>query len=237
MTSGAGKLKILIVDDSSYYLRLGGAFLKRSICKMMTAQNGKIALSLIKEEQPDLVIMDFKMPVMNGDECCRLVKADDKIKNTPIVMMANAWDLNAKEICEKAGCDYFAFKPVNKPQFYHAIRKYLNLKERSFPRVSSDAAVSYFYNKFEDEGKLLNISECGMFLKSIFPLREGAEVSALFKLTRLGDPVKVKGKVVRAVNRVDESSASVNLGMGIKFISPSDYVKSTISHYKRIKKM
>jgi len=237
MTSPRGMLKILIVDDSSYYLRLGESFLKRSICKILTAQNGKIAFSLIKEERPDLVIMDYKMPVMKGNECCRLVKADDELKDTPIVMTANSWDMDAKRICEEAGCDFFILKPINKPQFYHAIRKYLNIKERTFPRIPCDSMVSYSLKKYDDEGKLLNVSECGMFVKSIFPLPEGAEVNAVFKLTRLGDPMKVRGTVVRVVNGVDEKSPSATLGMGIKFISPSDYVKSTISNYKRIKKI
>lgn len=237
MASDKGKLKILIVDDSSYYLRLGESFLKRSSCKILTAQNGKIALSMIKESRPDLVIMDYKMPVMDGDECCRLAKADEALKHIPIIMTAHSWDLGAQEKCKKAGCDFFVFKPLNKPQYYSAIRKYLNIQERSFARAPCDVTVSYAFKKYKDEGRLINISECGMFIKSIFPLQEGAEVNATFKLTRLGDPMKVKGKVVRVVNRAGESSAPPALGMGIKFISPSDYVKSTIGNFKRIKKI
>ena len=237
MTSVKGILKILIVDDATYYLKLGESFLKRGVCKIITAQNGKIALSLIKEKRPDLIIMDFQMPVMRGDECCRLVKADKQIKNIPIVMMANSWDIDAKEICEKAGCDFFIWKPINKPQFYHAIKKYLNIKERSFSRMPCDSVVSYSFKKFKNEGKLFNISECGVFIKSIFPLQEGAELSVSFKLTRLGDPMKVSGRVVRMINKADECGPLGNLGMGIKFNSPSEYLKSTIRNYKRIKKM
>lgn len=236
MESDKGILKILIVDDSSYYLRLGESFLKRSVCKILTAQNGKVALALIREHRPDLVIMDYKMPVMKGDECCRIVKIDEALKHIPVVMTAHSWDLNAEKMCLEAGCDDFILKPINKPQFYQAIRKYLNLQERSFPRIPCDTEVSYALNKFNDKGTLLNISECGMFIKSIFTLNEGAEINASFKLTRLGDPMKVKGRVVRVVNGFDKKGALVKMGMGIKFISPSDYVKSTISNYKRIKK-
>jgi len=118
--------KILIVDDAMYFRNLKESYLKRDSCKLLTATNGEEALYEITTHKPDLIIMDFSMPTLNGEETCRLLKNHDDLKETPVIMVANSWDKNARNLCREAGCDDFILKPVDRKRLYSAIKRFLN---------------------------------------------------------------------------------------------------------------
>jgi len=226
-------IKILIVDDAKYFLKQGESFLKRSICDIATAGDGVEALKAIMNDRPHIIIMDYKMPNMNGDECCQIIKANPEFRAVPIIMMANTWDSDAQEKCRLAGCDDFLFKPIKKADFFRSIRKYVNIVERAYNRVPCEGKVVYSFKNFKGEGKILDISEEGMFINSIYSLDVGARVDALFKLSPLGDPLKACGKVVRVVDTLPGNSSAFRLGMGLKFLETPDEVKRSIIDYKR----
>lgn len=226
-------IKILIVDDAKYFLKQGESFLKRSICDISTAGDGVEALQSILRNEPDIVIMDYKMPNMNGDECCHIIKSNPEFRALPVIMMANEWESEARTKCLRAGCDDFLYKPIRKVDFFRAIRKHVNIVEREHNRVPCEGKVVYFYNNFKGEGKVLDVSEEGMFINSIYSLDVGVEVEALFKLSPLGDPLKACGKVVRVVNTVPKDVSTMRLGMGLKFVDMPVEVKRSIARYKK----
>lgn len=228
--------KILIVDDSNYFQRLGESFLRRWICKVLKAKNAEDALRIIKDEHPNVVVMDLLMPGMNGDDCCRLVKSDPSLKSIPIIMLANSWEKNAKKRCIDAGCDDFISKPVNKARLYAGIKRYVNIVERSHERTACNGEVSLSTDVGKSPGSLNNISEGGMFIKSADPLKVGAELDAVFKLNRLGDLMKISGTVVRVVHNSGENRSISAEGMAIKFNGTSDEIKKKIRDFRKLKK-
>jgi len=223
-------VKILIVDDAKYFLKQGESFLKRSVCKIFTAGDGVEGLKAVMTERPHIVIMDLKMPNMSGAECCQIIKSHPEYKDLPIIMMANTWDKDAEDKCRLAGCDDFLFKPIKKADFFRTLRKHVHIVERAGHRVPCEGKVVYTFNNFRGEGKVLDISEEGMFINSVYSLDVGAKVDALFKLSPLGDPLKACGKVVRVVSTPDDPSI-MRLGMGVKFLETPSEVRRSITKY------
>ncbi len=117
--------RILIVDDVEFNILLIKEFLKDYDLEIDTATNGKEALEKIEKNSYDLVLLDIKMPVLDGYEVLKKVRADDKYKNMKIfVLTASA----LKEETEKyfqAGADDYIVKPVNKEEL---LRKIFNKK-------------------------------------------------------------------------------------------------------------
>jgi len=77
--------KILIVDDNQLLVQALCEHLEKQGYDTMIANNGKEAIDAIKQEMPDLVIMDIIMPVMSGLEATRQLRADPRYKNLPII--------------------------------------------------------------------------------------------------------------------------------------------------------
>ena len=228
--------KILIVDDSNYFQRLGESFLRRGICTVLKANNAGDALRLIRDEHPHVVVMDLNMPGMKGDDCCREVKSDPVLNKIPIIMLANGWEKNAKNRCIDAGCDDFISKPVNKARLYAGIKRYVNIVERTHVRTSCNGEVAFSEGNGSFPGSLNDISEGGMFIRSADPLKVGSHLDAVFKLNRLGDLMKISGTVVRVVHNRGEAGSMSKGGMGVKFHDISDEVRKSISNYGKLNK-
>ena len=119
-----GKLRILIVDDNISNIALMKMYLKKTECTVITAGNGKEALSKSKKEAYDLILMDVEMPVMDGWAATDEIRKWEKKKGTrrtPIVMLtAHALDEH-KEKAKKIDADDFLTKPLKQTYFFQTI--------------------------------------------------------------------------------------------------------------------
>lgn len=79
--------KILIVDDEPNLVKLCEVRLKSSGYEVMTAHDGQEGLDKVKQEMPDLIILDHMMPKLDGFEVCRILKASEEFSDIPIVML------------------------------------------------------------------------------------------------------------------------------------------------------
>ncbi|HTZ00059.1 MAG TPA: response regulator, partial [Rhodocyclaceae bacterium] len=106
-------LKVLVVDDSSTNRQILQVFLKRLGCQVVVAEDGQQALERFAAEAPDLVFMDVMMPVMDGYEATRRIKAMAADRWVPVVFLsALDKDQNVVVGLEAGGDDYLP-KPVN----------------------------------------------------------------------------------------------------------------------------
>ncbi len=217
--------KILIVDDSMYFRTLKQSYLARKTCQILQAKNGEDALHVMVEEKPDLVIMDFSMPLVNGEECLRVIKNHPDYEKTPVIMMANAWDKDAKKRCTDAGCDDFIQKPINRQRLYSSIKSFLNIAERGKPRVSYEAMASVRNGENDYRGMTTDISTTGVFVRCNDLYNVDTAVELSFDLKGVEGRVHLSGTVVRIVVSEDVSTGLLP-GMGIKFFSiPEDLEK------------
>ncbi|MFH0881088.1 MAG: response regulator, partial [Lentisphaerota bacterium] len=78
---------ILAVDDNTSNLGLISEYMKDSGFKVLIARDGESALEKAQHGQPDLILLDLLMPKMDGFETCRRLKADEKLKDIPVIFM------------------------------------------------------------------------------------------------------------------------------------------------------
>ncbi len=117
--------RILIVDDVASNRFLLHEMLKRAGCSVYEAENGQEALIMAREIIPDLVIMDIRMPVMDGLETTKLMRSDEKLKNVPVIALsASSGERDIKDIVLH-GFNSYIMKPVNLASFFSELVKYL----------------------------------------------------------------------------------------------------------------
>ncbi len=111
---------ILIAEDNDSNYLLMTYILKRNY-QLQRATNGKQAVEMAQAGTFDLVLMDIKMPVMDGLEATKLLK--ESLPDLPIIALtANAFDSD-RELALKAGCNKFLSKPVNSAQCLATIKE------------------------------------------------------------------------------------------------------------------
>lgn len=114
---------VLLVEDNELNRDMLVRRLKRAGVEVVAACDGRQALDLMRSEQPELVLMDMNLPVMDGWTACRTAREDEEIKHIPIIALtAHASDADRLRALE-AGCDDYATKPVDFPGLLIKIEK------------------------------------------------------------------------------------------------------------------
>ena len=106
------KAKVLIVDDIDSNRELLKAFLEQYDLELFEAENGKQAIDVISDKKCDLVLMDMRMPVMDGYEASERLKTDNNLKHIPIIAVtASSLNPNKERIIKL--CDGYLRQPVS----------------------------------------------------------------------------------------------------------------------------
>jgi CheY-like chemotaxis protein len=116
-------MKILVVDDEPFMLRMLQVILERDGYTMIQAANGNEAMAVAKQEQPSVVIMDAMMPKMDGLTALRLLKHDADTHAIPVIMLTANPHKYPREEAESSGATVFLTKPFSPTQLLLEIRK------------------------------------------------------------------------------------------------------------------
>ena len=123
---GGGKPNILLVEDHED-VRDFIATLLAPIADVSLAENGLVALNMVIEEPPDLVISDVMMPEMDGTELCRALKSDLRFRNIPVILLTARVSSEATLEAYAHGADDFVAKPFHPKVLMARIRAQLRL--------------------------------------------------------------------------------------------------------------
>ncbi|MFT4769376.1 MAG: adenylate cyclase [Glaciecola sp.] len=104
---------ILAVDDRKENRELLARYLTRSGHFVVTASSGAEALEMLANADVDVVLLDRMMPGMDGREVLRRIKAEPKLRSTPVIMISGEQDMQGIVECIEAGADDYLFKPFN----------------------------------------------------------------------------------------------------------------------------
>jgi adenylate cyclase len=119
---------ILIVDDDPLNRRLLSKSLENDGHRTTQLDNGFAALAAIKEDQPDLVLLDVEMPGLDGIEVLERIKGDDELRHVPVIMISGIEDTASIVRCIEAGAEDFLPKPFDPVILRARIRSGLNRK-------------------------------------------------------------------------------------------------------------
>ena len=104
--------RILLVEDNEMNLDMLGRRLRRKGFEVKVATDGQQGIDLCAELLPDLVLMDMSLPVIDGWEATRRIKADERLARIPVIALTAHAMIGDKERALAAGCDDYDTKPV-----------------------------------------------------------------------------------------------------------------------------
>lgn len=107
---------ILIVEDNEMNRDMLSRRLERRGYAVLLALDGEMGIDVARANVPDLILMDMSLPVMDGWEATRRMKADDALKHIPVIALTAHAMANDREKALEAGCDDYDTKPIELPR-------------------------------------------------------------------------------------------------------------------------
>ena len=125
--------RILIVEDNEMNRDMLSRRLERRGYQILLAVDGEMGIDVARANTPDLILMDMSLPVMDGWEATRRLKADDVLKHIPVIALTAHAMANDRDKALEAGCDEYDTKPIDLPRLLAKIETLLlpTAKERA----------------------------------------------------------------------------------------------------------
>lgn len=136
-----GHRSILVVDDKPDNLLLMRQLLASRGYNVITAGDADEAMQIVREDGPDLILLDVIMPGKSGYELCRELKDDPTTRLIPVVMVTGLSDRNDRVRGIEAGADDFLSKPLYPEELFARVRSLLRLKEFTDEMENAEAVV------------------------------------------------------------------------------------------------
>ena len=123
--------KILIVEDNDLNLKLFRDLLGANGYATFETKEGIEAISMTRNIQPDLIVMDIQLPEISGLDITRKIKADEAIKHIPVIAVTAFAMKDDEEKILAAGCEAYLSKPIAIDDFLQTIRRFLEPQRES----------------------------------------------------------------------------------------------------------
>ena len=117
--------KILIVEDNEMNRDMLSRRLERKGYVVVMAEDGKKGVDMSKSENPDLILMDLSLPVMDGWEATSTIKADEETKSIPIIVLTAHAMAGDREKALDAGADEYDTKPIDFKRLLGKIKEFI----------------------------------------------------------------------------------------------------------------
>jgi len=192
--------RLLIVDDDIDTLRLIGLMLERQGYEIIAASNGEKALTIAREESPDLIILDVMMPDLDGYEVARRLRSDEQTETIPIIMFTAKSQMDDRVTGIEAGADTYLTKPTQPRELFAHIKSMLARRKK----IARSTSV------LQEEGKIIGI----------ISTRGGLGVSTLAINLGVMLHKKTKDSVIVSEYRPGYGKISIDLG----FSNPSGLI-------------
>lgn len=154
------KHKILVVDDDKKTLELIKLYLEKDGYRVLMASDGRQALELARQKQPDLLILDLMLPGVDGLDVCRIMRAESRV---PIIMLTARTTEDDKLLGLDLGADDYVTKPFSPRELVARVRAVLRRTgEMSTPGASiircGDLAVDFLSHEVRIRGELVRLT-------------------------------------------------------------------------------
>lgn len=218
---GGEKIKVVLADDARHLLEMEKSFFPEREFAVSLAQNGCEAYNQVKTVRPHIVFLDLYMPLLNGEECCRLIKSDLRLSATRVVLVSRDDEQQIRR-CHDAQCDLVIAKPVRRKEFLSAVHDLVG----DLPRVPKRqplriAAELYDGARNHEAVWTVNLSEGGAYLEIDRELPVRGEYALTLKLDdqrTLTVPIRIAWANYRAAQR----NPALPPGIGLQFLGLDD---------------
>jgi CheY-like chemotaxis protein len=221
------KKKVLLVDDVRLFLKLEETFFRRTGCEIHTAQSGTEAMDIAREQQPDLILLDFIMPDMMGDEVVRKLKSHPETRTIPVMIVSTSADSKDVDRCFQAGADDYVTKPINPQEVLAKAANLLNIPHRLHYRLPVTMKVMGAAGNLSFISFSRNISLGGMLVESRDPVVCESVVMLELPILPGNQNLSLRGSVIRA----DEDASRGIVLLGIKFDALTEDQVSAIGEF------
>jgi CheY-like chemotaxis protein len=209
--------KILLVVDSESLVNLENLFSNTDKFELWVTDNGREAFRIIREQQPDLALMDIGLPDLNGDECCYSLKKDNASPKTRIVLLAYMGKVENQERCQRACCDGVLMKPLIIEQVSALLYKFLFAEEIP-PRFNVRIAIYYGSEQQELLSNYsVNLSTGGIFIETDKKFAIDAPLFVEFMLPSDNNRISCKARVAWINERESLIKPHLPPGIGLHF--------------------
>ncbi|UCC75356.1 MAG: response regulator [Anaerolineales bacterium] len=116
--------RILVVEDQELNMDLLVQLLEDDY-EVLTATDGAAGIALAERERPDLILMDLSLPVVDGWEAARRLKANDDLRHIPVIALTAHVMLGDEERARECGCDDYLTKPLDEDLLFEKLEHFL----------------------------------------------------------------------------------------------------------------
>jgi len=118
--------KVLIVEDNELNMKLFNDLLDAQGYETLQTNEGLSALSLAREHQPDLILMDIQLPEVSGLEVTKWLKEDEELSHIPVIAVTAFAMKGDEERIREGGCEAYISKPISVTHFLQTVKLYLD---------------------------------------------------------------------------------------------------------------
>jgi two-component system cell cycle response regulator DivK len=122
--------RILLIEDSDDNRQIVRDLFKSAGLELIEATDGATGVALARDHKPDLIIMDIQLPVIDGYEATRRIKAIPELAHTPIVAVTSYALSGDEDVARAAGCDGYLSKPFSPSHLLATVREFLEDSRR-----------------------------------------------------------------------------------------------------------
>ena len=160
--------RIITVDDINEFIQREETLLRREDLNLVIVKSGEEALFRARNDIPDLLILNFYMPDLNGYQVCRKLKADSATEHIPVLIIATPADEDNDpgNLIEAAGCDGCIEKPIQHDDIVPLIVELIGVPPRRHLRAGTSLPCSITDEDGKRDGTILNLTPEGVFVET-----------------------------------------------------------------------
>jgi len=132
--------RVLVVDDDKHAVEILYRLLQKEGFEVLRAQSGREALAVAAAERVDVILLDVMMPEMDGFQVCEALRAAERTRDIPVILLTAKDDMETRVVGMKLGVSEFLTKPINKRELFARIRAQLHQRtlEQGIDTILSD---------------------------------------------------------------------------------------------------
>ena len=117
---------ILIVEDNELNMKLFNDLLQAHGYNTLQAKDGRVVIEMTRKNRPDLILMDIQLPEISGLEITKMLKADDDLRDIPVIAVTAFAMKGDEQKIRSGGCDGYIAKPISVASFLQTVSRFLD---------------------------------------------------------------------------------------------------------------